>query len=467
MTTRINVLVNDQTVLDDLVSADISMTEGDFCFECDLNFGSKKYWDACDPEINFGSLVIKVIIGTTTYQFLCEERDTTVTDKEIAFRVWGRSKQALLDKPYCRSISDTEETGVARDADSHPWQWKYSYRLSEVVSALQKYDEYDVDININIYDFFMYIGDMSLDYNTIIEALTNVIEVIGAVFVPEIDGSLSIEYFNHDSDTSVTSYDDFTDMVQLSETMDFPSGFNAVVVNGWTPSEGNDDDEEEEVTPISIDSDLTAFRTTEGDLYPNNSFPVDVVYYHSGGLLPLCSNPYGDSVLGSYEEVETTETIEFTFGEGQATYPDKNGKQTYVLKGGETVPFQYRDITYTYQVAHWYLTGYEVGEGYKAMFYFLDRSAYDVVNFDIIAVEEVPPEDPVYVDYTLEVLNRCDGEPVEGATVFFDEVYKGLTNEEGKISIGELLVGSTHSVDVTKPGIIRDAHVEEFTIPSP
>ena len=87
MSTPINVIIDNKTVLDDLVSVSITQQEGTYCNSVSLALKSKTFWSLCDPTTKFGTLRIKVVIGSDTYEFLAEERDTTSVGPGVDFTV--------------------------------------------------------------------------------------------------------------------------------------------------------------------------------------------------------------------------------------------------------------------------------------------------------------------------------------------------------------------------------------------
>jgi len=120
MGTPINVLINDISILDSISSVSITQQECSFCNSVTVDFKGKKFWALCDPTSYFGIARLQVIIGTDSYDFLIEERDSNTSKAGVDFSIWGRSKQALLSAPYSITINDTELT-------NHPWQTGNTY----------------------------------------------------------------------------------------------------------------------------------------------------------------------------------------------------------------------------------------------------------------------------------------------------------------------------------------------------
>lgn len=81
---------------------------------------------------------------------------------------------------------------------------------------------------------------------------------------------------------------------------------------------------------------------------------------------------------------------------------------------------------------------------------------------------ELLEEEGVLVDYDLELRDFCNNDVISNAAVELDGVPIGTTNVNGLISLGQLQVGQTYALKVTRSGYIDsdldDLLNDEFTI---
>jgi len=231
--TDINITINDQSVLDDLISCNIQQNAGDYCNSVTLDLKSLNFWGECDPSTNFGELKIKVIIGDTTQEFLCEERESNLTKDAISFAVWGRSKQALLSMPYSQSIIDTDTT-------TNSWQTGDVLVEDLITEILTNYCPYTVTVNWNVENFAIYQDSFSASNQSPIEIISTLADVIGAEFQANLDGSLSINEYSVEEGDSVVSINDLDHIINFKESINYPTGYNAVTIYGQETPESED-----------------------------------------------------------------------------------------------------------------------------------------------------------------------------------------------------------------------------------
>jgi len=364
MTTPINIIIDNKTVLDDVELCEIKQVEGQYCSSVSLSMKSKTFWTLCDPTTNFGTLRIKVVIGGTTYQFLTEERDTTPTKSGVAFTVWGRSKQALLSKPYSKTINDTDDT-------SHPWQSGNSTAKAIVAYVIANYCDYSVTVTWNAGEFAVYADTFSVSNQSPVDVIAALANVIGAELVAVADGSLTIEAYSVAEGTSVESYDDLDDIVQLSESIDYPSGFNAVTVYGYGSGGSG-----------SINATISTERQSTGSIYPGRGHTVRVYYYHAQGDTPTFSFPEGSCQLTGSGVESITEDVRLIFGKGNTTYSNTEGETA--VTGDTSIPITTVSTTYNANYQDYSVRGGSVNT-YNVMFYFEDKSAYTIYSFSVVA----------------------------------------------------------------------------------
>jgi len=370
MPTPINIIIDNKSVIDDVIQCDIDQAEGQYCSSVSLSLKSKSFWALCDPTTNFGTLRIKVIIGATTYQFLVEERDTTPSRAGVAFTVWGRSKQALLSKPYSKTINDTDDT-------SHPWQNGNTTASAIVAYVVSNYCSYSVTVNWNAGDFAVYEDSFSVSNQSPVDVISSLAGVIGAELVAAADGSLSIEAYSVAEGASVQSYNDLDDITQLNESIDYPSGYNAVTVYGYG-SGGS-----------SVNATISAERTDDDisdedddTIYPGRAHTVRVYYYHSQGDTPTYSFPEGSCQQSGSGVESITEDVTLIFGKGNTSKTNTNGETA--VTGDTSIPITTISVTYNVNYQDYSIRGGAV-ETYNVLFYFADKSAYAVYSFSVVA----------------------------------------------------------------------------------
>jgi|GEM_PF-4170808 len=436
MPTPINIIIDNRSVIDDVIQCDIDQAEGQYCSSVSLSLKSKSFWALCDPTTNFGALRIKVVIGVTTYQFLVEERDTTPSRAGVAFTVWGRSKQALLSKPYSKTINDTDDT-------SHPWQTGNTTASAIVAYVVSNYCPYSVTVNWNAGDFAVYADSFSVSGQSPVDVISSLAGVIGAELVAAADGSLSAEAYSVDEGASVQSYNDLDDIVQLSESIDYPSGYNAVTVYGYGSSGTN--------ATIAAERYLTAAEKADGDfdsnIYPGRDHTVRVYYYHSQGDIPTFSFPEGSCQgVGSGTE-SITEDVTLIFGKGNTSKTNTNGETA--VTGDTSIPITTVSVTYSVNYQDYSIRGGAV-ETYNVLFYFADKSAYAIYSFSVVAAPGGGGggggEEPAY----------C-------ASVMLEEVGQSGRTFHFRAYAGGASLGRFGSSDGTMPDLDGSEDAEELT----
>lgn len=386
MSTPINIIIDNKTVLDDVESCEIQMQDSDYCLSVSLSLKSKRFWTLCDPVTKFGTLRIKVVIGSDTYKFLAEERDTSPSVAGVGFTVWGRSKQALLVSPYSKTITDTDTT-------NHPWQTANTTASAIVAYVVSNYCPYAVTVTWNAGDFAVYKDSFSVSNQSPVDIISSLASVIGAELVADADGSLSVEAHSVAEGTSVQSYNDMDHIVQLSETIGYPSGYNAVTVYGYDPASSA-----KSSAYLSVER-IAAFPGDEmGEIYPGVQHKVRVYCYHSEGLQPIADgadpaayNVDATSISNGVENI--TEDVTLIFGKGSTSKPNTKGVSE--VTGSETEPYQVVSVTYStnyydFAVPEATLPDGEDSHSYSILFYFSDKSATTMYSF---TVQERPDDE--------------------------------------------------------------------------
>jgi hypothetical protein len=192
--TPINIKIDGESLLKHFSQASVKFAEGMFCNSIDLSIISDELWTKFDPIVNFGLLRLQVLLGTMNYEFLIEERNTTVSIPGISFTSWGRSSQALLDKPYANPLlTDLEEK-------IHPWQ-KRDVHVTEIITyainyCCSDYVKSKVTIHWNVDDFIVYKDTFSTSNSSPIDIISQLAGIIGAELVANADGSLTIQEYS-------------------------------------------------------------------------------------------------------------------------------------------------------------------------------------------------------------------------------------------------------------------------------
>jgi hypothetical protein len=339
------------------------MSESNYCWTLDLSLNSLEIWDLFNPLDKKGELCIKVLLDDSTYEFMCEERTAPIETNGTVFSVWGRSKQALLDKPYSSVITDTEET-------NHIWQ-EQTCSVTQIINYIKSnFCPTGTDIRWEVDDFVVEKTTYSVSNKTPIEIISELADIIGAQLVANLDGSLSIKTYEVSSDSVIASYNDLDHLILLDENVHQGFGYNAITVVGHSGS-GNSAQIQHEV--------LESEEKEKWEL--NKSRTVRVYYYHPKGK-PLSYYPldgiYAQSCGGG--TVSKTEKIVLTWGSGNTSYFDVNGNNE--ISGDKELPLEIKYVTYSVKYEDFSVSVSDTNEHY-ILFYFSDKSANDLFSVQI------------------------------------------------------------------------------------
>lgn len=389
--TPINITIDNETVLDYFDSVSIKFSEGTYCNSIDISVNSSELWEKFDPISNFGKLNIKVALGEMNYEFMCEERSANVPVSGIAFTIWGRSAQALLDKPYSKWINDEKET-------HHPWQdgdvtvkTIISYVLNQCCSAevLSK-----VQVHWNVLDYIVYKDSFSCSHSTPIEIISNLAGIIGAELIPNADGSLSINEYSVKEEVSIQDYNDMDHITSLSDDIVYPEGYNSVTINGFT---NTSETGSASLSPVLQEDKLKGWEY-------GKRRTVRCFYYHPKGLKVEGDVLYGSLSPGMSGVYTFTEWILLVWGEGNTQYPNLSGETA--VRGNQSTAVEFRKVSYKTAYRDFYLsslcTKYSDPDNGIAAFYFSDRSCTSTLGFDYYDVENDTEDDTEGYDLALE-----------------------------------------------------------------
>jgi len=364
-----NPLVEDFVSIQPLVDNDwmIDM-KGGYCFEFAIMVDKELMphptipgyfvnpWILSNPRVNIDVMKIRISVdipgeGITLYDFLIDERSEEIESNGSRFKVWGRSKQALLSKRFCRSISDLEETEYrVDDPSSHIWQNNKTtaYAIVDFVIAEYAYfPENPIEINWEVDDYPVFIGTFAAQNWAPIDVIKRIADTVGAALVAEVNGSLTIKKFETekpDIEPIVVSYSDEDDIISLSEKEINSEGCSSVLIYGFN------DVKEPEVPGDDPEEDLNAGKTfmtvirkpgDTGETLVDQIHTIRMYYYqgkkeysYGMGAVSLQANVDFLDILHShgYEIFQgkmgiksITEKITLTYGQGNTSMPNING----------------------------------------------------------------------------------------------------------------------------------------------
>jgi hypothetical protein len=332
------------------------------------------------------------------YEFLIEERNTAVSIPGVSFSVWGRSAQALLDKPYANPLlSDLEEK-------VHPWQ-NGDVTATQIIQyainyCCSSYIKSKVVVHWNVDDFVVYKDSFSTSNSSPMDIISQLVSVVGAEVIANADGSLTVQEYSVGTldpvtklteDISIQEYNDLDHIISLNDDVVYPIGYNSVVVNGYGSSSTGGDG----ANTIYLSAELQ-----EDDLKGweyGRSRKVKVYNYHPKNLgvaTEVLGHGYS-SLDGANGIEDRTETVLLTWGDGNTQYPNTNGLTQ--VKGDEDIPLAYKTVSYRCYCATGYIRSYitknDVLKEGIAAFYFSDRTGMATIGFDYY---EIPLESDSY-----------------------------------------------------------------------
>jgi hypothetical protein len=402
------------------------------------------------------------------YEFLIESIEETGIGQ--GFTVWGRSKQALLGEGQARPISDTKLNFYSSLSEmGHPWTGK-NVLFSDIIEyIITNYCEIPVAVNLNIPDFPVKLGTLSVHDMYPIEIIKRLAEAVGAQLRPLPDGSLDIIEFKAPVATGdprilPISFDGGVDIVSPTRDKIRQAKYDAVKIYGFNETNDSEDPEDDPSSPFSSLS-ISIHPNQEGNATAiNEGHIVRIFNYKPGGdanrinFYARVDNVKMSIVSGAgagtppklsirriaepptYESREITETISLTFGHGNTTLPDTSGRTEYHDATYDSDPFIDVEVTYTSVWTVWELKSDTAGT-IKLFAAYPDGSADDRYSWDVV---------PIAKDYFYQVLRVIENStlaPRPGVPVYIDSVLQGTTDENGEItSLDKLQVGSTHTV---------------------
>lgn len=404
MSTPINIIFNGKTILNSVETCQITVSG--YCISLNLTISDMSLWEEFNIKDLHGSLCLSVLIGDKTYQFLAEEKERNIDIKQESFTIWGRSEQALLDKKFSETYTDTETS-------SHIWQ--SACKASDIIDYVRG----DIDVSLEIDDFSVYQDTFSVSDKSGLDILAQLADEIGAVLIPDTEGGLIIREYKTGGQ-AVIKYTELDDIITVSESLESASGLNAVTVYGYTdPEVAKEDPAGDDVGGDSVSQSISA--SGENQLDVGQWGLVNVYYYHSADADIL---DYSDGLVqyvGEFQET-VTESVDLKWGVGNTSYANIYGKNE--VTGNVNIPFETKTVSYTIKYKQYKFLGVAKGD-YKILFYFNDKSADTEFSFTVdnpdpydIPVDPDDPDNPVDPDIpeeeiTPELPQLCDSLVVE------------------------------------------------------
>lgn len=397
----INVFLDDSLVTSEIKSWSIKISEDSYVNSISIVFVGPSLFSQCDPAVTIGTRRIKLIIDSIEFQFLLEKRTVQRDSSTGEFSVWGRSLVALLDLPYAIPIIDkdivqnvtTGEWSCPNDSGYIPHIWQTGNRLaSEIMDAVIKppFTTVSFSLDFRLNDYIVKKGALSVNNSSPINVVNQLAGAIGGHVRTNLLDKVVTKYYKFDTlGTEVATYVDTENILQLDEQLDFPDGYNRILIKGW-----EDPLEESSVgLKIELDSELnekdSVFYFGEEIWIRVYTSPFSLAY-----TFPTCS-------LGTIYEVTLNEIKTIT--EEKAVFVGGSMQLSYPINTITTI--QKYDCTILTDSQYSFVEGYDY-----------------VTSEDLIAIED----EPVTITYTTKsdlyklVVNQpCDPLP-------WDEVFSKI-----------------------------------------
>ena len=401
MTIPINILLNGISLFPNKITKCEIKHDGGVCLSCNIDFANMTHWAACNPVIQYGKMLFKIAIGTDIYWFMCEERQLNINNNSQTFSVWGRSRQAFLTQKFCELINDTEDSG-------HIWQTQKKTTASAVIQdIIDNYAYSPITVNFNIDDFYIYRDGFTVSNKEPLAVIKEIVEGVGAEIIGNADGSLTIQKYET-TGASVCDLNDFDDIIEYSENIQYQSGYNAVTVYGY-----NDENELENTEGAgSGETSITAAGDTE--LEKSQWGQVKVYYYAPVGMDIDFYSQEGATCQSTGQGTDSiTEDVELSWGQGSTSMPDSAGVTS--VTGSSSKPFETKTVTYPAKFKQYKIKADELGE-YKIKFWIEDKSAETEHSFTVIepaATEEEQEDQCAEISAETEINEAVPGQIVD------------------------------------------------------
>jgi len=241
----ISLFLDDSLITEYVKDWSISISEDSYVHSINVNFVNSVLFSQCDTSVKIGKRRIKLIIDSIEFQFLLEKRDVTRAPSVGEFGVWGRSLIAILDLPYAVPIIDKDvvqdsTTGIWSCPDDggyvpHIWQTG-DWMASEIMDAVIKspFTTTDFSLNFRLNDYLVRQGALSVSNSSPIKIINQLAAAVGGRVRTDLLDRVIVKPFKFDEvGAEVATYTDSENILQLSESLSFPGGYNRILVNGW------------------------------------------------------------------------------------------------------------------------------------------------------------------------------------------------------------------------------------------
>lgn len=310
MIDNLGILVDITTQIEEV---NIDFNEDAFVNTCELVFSDLNLHDQFAPISRDKTERIIVTIKGDVYKFLFEERDTNAEIVNRDFNFWGRSRPAILGKPYSDVVTEEfEPEGLA----------------SEIVARYTNAETIDLTFNIN--DYFIGANTLFTNEKTPLQIIQEISEAGGGIVRSDRANKLILREKYPDLNIINTLipdhiFTDLTSIITLDQEELLSDGLNAVLVEGNIERINSlsgrfvldtERNAGEDVRPIGTPMYVRLYlfpiaRTVNGipvANYPNSIYTIEI----SNGAM---------TYRGSVGQTVTREVVEIVQGEGSLEFP--------------------------------------------------------------------------------------------------------------------------------------------------
>ncbi len=217
-TATYQILIDDTDVTDFILDTNINLSEDNYVNTVDIKFSDLTLYANFKPITKDATERIRIFINGIEYAFLLEERTSNVEFNELNFSIWGRSKLAVLDKPFSEvSVLEFADSGLASDI------------IDRFASGLL--------VTFDIVNFFINKNTLQINEKTPLEIIKTVVKAGGGIIRSGKKNELIVRYKypnlkNINLLTPDLTLNDLTDITILDESEKMSNGLNAVLVEG-------------------------------------------------------------------------------------------------------------------------------------------------------------------------------------------------------------------------------------------
>ena len=212
---------------DRIDEASIDISDEQFANTCELSFTDIDIYDTYKPIIGHKlERIVVTINGTDVYKFLFEERSASASDVvERGFTFWGRSRIAILDKPFADELDIDEDLGGSAFEP-----------INTASTIVSKYAS-DLNVTFSITNYVIPANTFSVEGKTPLGVIKDIAEAGGGIVRSgRVDSLIIREKYPNlrkiDSLTPDHTFNDADEVVSLDEESILSDGFNAVLVEG-------------------------------------------------------------------------------------------------------------------------------------------------------------------------------------------------------------------------------------------